>query len=182
MFDLKRNFLFINAKLGIAVTIMVFTSACAHELFVRPANNDSVAQELSQATPEPSTPNQVSPLTQNQKKHVRKTRKKSAAVARHKVKAHKAHIAAQVASVKDISSNNNNLTPPPPPPAPEIAMPSVPPPQATAAVQVASDESGSHIGQFVIYTVAALAVLGLIYIAPRARRASKPKRKLVYNG
>lgn len=196
MFDLKRNFLLINAKLGIAVTIMVFTSACAHKLFVRPANNDSVGEELSQVTPEPSTPDQVSALTQDQNlnqppakksrkhtvaKHAHKTRKKPVTLAHHKVKVHKAPIIAQVASVKAHSSNDN-MTPPPPPPAPEIAMPSVPPPQATAAVQAASDESSSHLGQFVIYGMAALAILGLIFIAPRARRASKPKRKLVYNG
>jgi hypothetical protein len=190
MIDLKQISPIFTAKFVGVVTILVFNSACAHELFIAPSNNDSVAQELNQATPEPGGPAQASPIS-NRKSPVKAKHGKP--IAKHGHKAHKnLNVARNSRKHKSIHTAAARVasTPVPPPasqipvaPAPEIAPPQVPAPLASAGVQTEIDgDSGNHIGMFVIYGIAALALLGLIWVAPRARRATKPKRKLVYNG
>jgi hypothetical protein len=188
MLDLNKISPILTAKFVGVVTIMVFNSACAHELFITPSNNDSGNRQMNQVTPEPAASALVSPVSESKTpkskngkriaKHVHKAHKtKSLSVARntHKHKIHTA--AASVASVPVPPAPKATI------PAPEIAPPQIPAPLASAGVQAEVDgDSGNHIGTFVIYGLAALAVLGLIYVAPRARRASKPKRKLLYNG
>jgi cytoskeletal protein RodZ len=193
MFDLKQISPIFTAKFVGVVTILVFNSACAHELFIRPANNDSVAQELERTTPEPAGHAQASTLSETKTPSNTKAAKHGKhTVAKHAHKAHKNLTVARnthkrkihTAAIASVASTQ--ATPPPQAPAapaPEIAPPQIPAPLASAGVQTEIDaDSGGHIGMFVIYGMAALAILGLIYVAPRARRASKPKRKLVYNG
>jgi hypothetical protein len=181
MFDLKQISPILTAKFVGMVTILVFNSACAHELFIRPAN--SVTQE---ATPEPAGPAKASPISQTKSaskiKHGRH-------IAQHAHKGHKnMNVARNSHKHKTIAAARVASTPVPPPPqapAPEIAPPPAPASAAAAAAAVQTEndsDSGSHIGTFVIFGLVAVAILGLIYVAPRARRTTKPKRKLVYNG
>ena len=185
MIDLKRISPIFYAKFGVVVTIMVMTSACAHELFIAPSNNDSVGSEISQMTPEPSGPAKASAISDSKAskgkygkrvaKHSARKAHKHTTVARNTHKIKTVHAAATVASAKVQPKA-------PAAPAPQIAPPPVPAPLASAGVQTEIDgDSGSPIGTYLIYGLVALAIGGLIFVAPRARRG-KPRRKLVYNG
>jgi hypothetical protein len=194
MFDLRLTSPLFNAKFGAAVTIMVLTSACAHEIFITPSNSSQASYEESTETPEPLTPAEVSSLTESKTSPPAKARKhvlakrahqahKTARVAAHKARARKTKIAKASAAIAAVEKMPTAPTQPQVNiPAPEIAPPTLPSPLASAGVQTEIDsDSGTHWGLFAVYALGALALAGLIYVAPRARRA-KPKRKLVYNG
>jgi hypothetical protein len=187
MFDLTKSPVFFSAKIGVAVTFLVLsTAACSHQA-VAPANNDSYQPEIAaqNIVTEPQEPSAIAPA--KAKKLARHHRAVSHKMARH------SH------TRKTIAKNFKRVRPIPAdkpttvavasvqnqPPAPEIQMPTAPAPVATLGVTTEADPSADSLwNRLTNWWVLGALVAGLAalaVIAPRARRSSKPKRKLVYN-
>jgi len=199
MFDLTKNSRIFNAKFGVAVTFLVMSlAACSHQA-IAPANNDSSQQELSadNIVPEPQEPQATDAQPAAKAKKVVRHHK----VASHKAVTHKvARHMHKKAHGKAIAKNFKRVKPVPADkptevavasvqnqaPAPEIQMPTAPAPAATLGVVTESDPGAdslwSRLSTWLVLGALLAGVAAMAVIAPRARRASKPKRKLLFNG
>ena len=190
MFDLIGKTSHFATKLGVAVTFLVLSTACSHQA-IAPSNNDSMPTAVSDVeTPEPLA--KASPLAQPVKKTAahRRHRHASNKIARRGHKAGHAKIAKNIKSrqpkIEKALVASTVAAIPAPPAGPAITIPAPNSQLATLGVVTEVDPSvndiWSRLAGYWAYALAALGLGGLLFIAPRARRFSKPKRKLVYNG
>ena len=165
MFDLSRKSLKIKAKLGLAVTLLVLTSACAHETI--PPQMEATERAI-EPTPEPYA--KAAPVTHSHKQHrvlARHGHKKYVTIAKNKF------VAPKVLPTEIKAA------------AATVAVPV--PPRALTMASITSDQSGDSeslwqkvSGSWIAWFALAYGI-GLAAIASRKLRKKGKGRKLVFN-
>ena len=176
MFDLPKFYLKTVTKIGLAVTFIVFASACGHEMIRPPQAENSILP-----TPEPMSPPpaQTAPIASHKKSrsgkkiarsHSRPTRVASLSRQPRRMLAR--------GTVKKSSPESKILQVPVAPTVPSQSMASL----SLEPIKPASGMWENFLGYWV-YGLLILGVAGLFWIASRSRppTKAKSKRNLIFN-
>jgi len=172
MFELLKKSLKIKTKLGFAVTLLVLTSACAHET-IPPQQQLNATERAVEPTPEPYA--KASPVSKPVRKVLaRHGHKKYVTIAKHKAKHVASKTVAKIEPQAVPAAPAAIVLPPPPPKALTMASISAEQPQAESVWQ-------KILGSWITWFAVAYGI-GLAAIASRKFRAKKGKGgKLVFN-
>lgn len=171
-------------KIGIVVTIFVFTAACAHEA-VAPANND--VQAVNDVTPPPlrdsapietvSSPKPVKRVSMHRSHKKSSLKKKNHVIARGIVKKHK-----RSKHVEALATASISMPAPPPPPAAEISAAHGTLAASTPEEQPSSESFWEKVEEYLSYVLMAGGAVGIVlFVARLERKRVKGRRKIIFN-